>query len=299
MDAIMSSIQGIKGTTYWYSTSSSGSLESLREDLGNTVITGSGNISHGIIPNSIPILSTTGNTTPSSNQLTSLASTTGLANGDYIFGVGIPAKTVIQSISGSTVTMSQNATATGTGDYIKLASDTDAGYYKIQSVDSLTQVTLVNNFSGTSTGPAGAIAAYAFGSYAASPSPRSVPEVQLITVGSEATITQNSYFFLNSSGNARLYYVWFNLNGTGTDPMPAYTNASVEVNLTTGMTSTQVAAALTAALNSTFNGDFIAVQQPTPNEVLVTNSSAGVTEAGSNFDVLLPLLLLSLRLELV
>lgn len=45
-DAIMTSIKEIKGTTYWYSQSNSGSLESLREDLGNTVITGRGTISH-------------------------------------------------------------------------------------------------------------------------------------------------------------------------------------------------------------------------------------------------------------
>src|SRR5581483_4422088 len=50
MNAVMSSIQEIKGTTYWYSASSSGSIETLREDLGNTVITGKGSIAHGVLP---------------------------------------------------------------------------------------------------------------------------------------------------------------------------------------------------------------------------------------------------------
>lgn len=461
MDAVMTSIQDIKGTTYWYSQSSSGSLESLREDLGNTVITGSGNISHGIIPNSTPILITTGNITPASNQLTSLASTTGIINGQYVFGTGIPAQTTVLNVSGSTVTLSQNATLTGTGitvtfydpsvitapgqinwdkpieitvigsaltyalaanasstdislsddeaayitlvrgvnigpnliftnglaqvqsvggiswtgplvpgDYIKLGSATSAGYYKILTVDSLTQVTLTTTFTGTSTGPAGAVAQYAFGSYSASPTPStnrnifittrelvpqgenifwlflrednsgaprvyirflgaeidngedrevsgttseqllkytgamvasasspmyvsalnpgSIPEVQLLTFGTESTITQNSYFLINSSGNAREYYVWFNLNGGGTDPTPPFTNASIQVNLTTGMTASQVAAAVTEAFNGTFNDDFIAVQQSTPSEVQVTNTSAGVTNPGSNFNVPAP-----------
>src|SRR5690606_34916370 len=48
MNAVMTNLQEIKGTTYWYSQSSSGSLESLRQDLGNTVITGRGQISHSI-----------------------------------------------------------------------------------------------------------------------------------------------------------------------------------------------------------------------------------------------------------
>lgn len=61
------------------------------------------------------VLTTTGNTTSTSNQLTSLASTTGLAVGNSISGTGIPMGTTILSIAGSTVTMSNNATATGTG----------------------------------------------------------------------------------------------------------------------------------------------------------------------------------------
>jgi hypothetical protein len=461
MDAVMTSIQGIKGTTYWYSQSSSGSLESLREDLGNTVITGSGNISHGIIPNSVPVLVTTGNITPSSNQLTSLASTAGLSNGDYVFATGIPAKTTILNISGSTVTLSNAATLTGTGisvtfyspavitapgqinwdepieitvigsaltytlaanasstdislandqvayvtlvrginpspnlvftnglqqvvsvggiswtgplvagDYLKLASDTDAGYYKIQSVDSLTQVTLVSAFAESSTGPAGAVAAYAFGSYSASPSPStnrniyissresvpqnqdvfwlflrednggaprvyirflgaeiddgedrevsgttseqllqytgamvasaslpmyvsalnpgSVPEIQLLNLGAASTISSNQYFYINSSGNAREYYVWFNKDGTGVDPMPPFTNASVQVAISTGQTAAQVAAAVALALNETFYDDFTAVQQVVTNQVLVTNNSSGVTNPGSNFNVSAP-----------
>jgi len=115
MNAIMTSIAQIQGTTYWYSANNSGSLTTLRQDLGNTVITGRGSISHGILPNSTAILSTTGNTTVNSNQLTSLASTAGIVVGQYVFGSNIPSQTTVLAISGSTVTLSQQAIATATG----------------------------------------------------------------------------------------------------------------------------------------------------------------------------------------
>lgn len=119
MNAIMSEILAIKGTPYWFTGPNSSpavivpSLQSLFQDLGNTVITGSGEISSGILPNSDNILAETGSVTAGSNQLTSLSSVTGLSAGDYIFGTGIQAGTTILSISGSgpyTVTMSLNAT---------------------------------------------------------------------------------------------------------------------------------------------------------------------------------------------
>lgn len=112
MNAIMTSFLEIKGTTYWYSQSSAGSISKLREDLGNTFSAGTGTITHGVLPNNDPVLTTTGSITTDSNQLTGLASTAGLVNGLYIFGTGIPYNTTIVSIAGSTVTMSNNATLT-------------------------------------------------------------------------------------------------------------------------------------------------------------------------------------------
>lgn len=60
----------------------------------------------------------TGTTTSGSANLTAVSSTTGLAAGQVITGAGIPANTTILSISGSTVTMSANATASGSGTVI-------------------------------------------------------------------------------------------------------------------------------------------------------------------------------------
>jgi len=47
-DVLMSSFKALKGTPYWYSESSGGSIYRLRQDTANTAFTGKGNISHGI-----------------------------------------------------------------------------------------------------------------------------------------------------------------------------------------------------------------------------------------------------------
>lgn len=60
------------------------------------------------------VLSTTGNTTSASNQLTSLASTTNIQIGQLITGTNIPAQTFVIAISGSTVTMSQASSGSHT-----------------------------------------------------------------------------------------------------------------------------------------------------------------------------------------
>jgi hypothetical protein len=122
MNAVMTSLAQIQGTPYWFSPSSNSSLSLLREDLGNTIFTGNSTISHGILPNSTPVLNTMGNITVSTNQLTNLASTTGLAIGQLIMGTGIPTATTIINIVGTTVTMSGVATATTTGVMVSFYS---------------------------------------------------------------------------------------------------------------------------------------------------------------------------------
>jgi hypothetical protein len=67
-------------------------------------------------PYGIPdALTTTGNIVALSNQLTSLASVSGISFGQFIVGNGIPVDTTVLSISGTTVTMSNNATTNTTG----------------------------------------------------------------------------------------------------------------------------------------------------------------------------------------
>src|SRR5216684_7315570 len=63
---------------------------------------------------------TTGPTTAGSPSITSVASTANIVVGDathpqYVYGAGIPFGTKVSSISGTTVTMSANATGANTG----------------------------------------------------------------------------------------------------------------------------------------------------------------------------------------
>jgi hypothetical protein len=462
MNAVMTTLLEIKGTPEWFSggAPSIPTIVSLFQDLGNTIITGSGEISNGILPNSDPVLVTTGNTTTTSNQLTSLASTAGVADGQYIFGTGIPQGTTVISIAGSTVTMSNPATINGTGigvsfysasvvttpgqinwndpieirvigseltytiaanpsstditltddevayitlvrevpvvpnlifvggspvvnsvgavgwtsgllpnDYVKLSSDTSSGYYQILTVNSSSQVTLTSNVSvGDNTGPLGARSEYAFGSYAAaatpttnrniyissreaapitgdffwlfarednggspkvyirflsqeldngesinisgttslellqyigSPSaasaypqyvsalnPGSLQQITNITVGSGATVSGGQYFYINSSGSARRYAVWFKVDGSGSQPVLANITNYLEVDISSSDSSTTVATELADALNSTPSRDFNAVSGA--GTVTVNNTSAGVTNPSSNGDVSSP-----------
>lgn len=390
MNAVMTSIQEIKGTNYWYGQSSSGSLQTLREDLGNTVITGRGHIAHGVLPADGKTPTAAGQinwdqdinirvigselaytlvANPTANYVTLTDDMVAYIN--LVRGITISPNLIFTNSSPTAVSVG-GISWTGplqAGDWIKLGSDTDAAYYNILSVDSLTQVTLTANYTGTSTGIIGAKAQYAFGKYTATATPSSdrniyiatrgnVPEGQdtfwlflrsdnagskarvyirflgseleqgvdrdisdespvellqyigspsqgafapayvsaltpnalaessTIAVGAASTIANNQYFLINSSGNARVYYVWFNIGSTGTDPMPAETNDSIEVDLTGSETAAQVAAKLATALNSAYGNDFIAVQSSSnPAQIGVKNSSAGIAQAPQNFNV--------------
>jgi len=112
IDAVETELLYIGGGPYWYSAigvGPSGSIAQLREDAVNTILTSNGNISHGVIPDTTPILTTTGNVTLGSNQITSLASTVGIASGQYISGEAFTGGTTVLSVTGSTVTMSNES----------------------------------------------------------------------------------------------------------------------------------------------------------------------------------------------
>jgi len=92
-------------------------------DADNQVASGSVTLPSGsvcYVNANIPF-STTGNTSNGSNQLTALASTNGIANGQTITGANIPGGTTVSSIAGTTVTMSANATGSATGSVIVFA----------------------------------------------------------------------------------------------------------------------------------------------------------------------------------
>lgn len=87
-----------------------------------------------------PILTTTGNTTLGSNIVPSLASVVGITPGLAVTGTDIPANTVVLSISGTTVVLSQAATATTTGSTLNFYGDLPDNtiYYYALSLHKLT-----------------------------------------------------------------------------------------------------------------------------------------------------------------
>ena len=298
MNAVMSSFLELKGTPYWYSTTNADSIVYLREDLGNTIITGSGTISQGILPNAVPVLTTTASVTQNSN-LIGATSVAGLSVGDFIFFAGLPSDTTILNISGTTITMSAESPVTNAsisvtfyapasvtapgqinwnapifidvigsslsyellantssnyitlandqvayitlvrgqlitpnliftngsptvtsvglipwtsnllaGDFIRLESDTDAGYYEILSVDSTTQVTLASNWAEASTGAPGAQSVYAFGSYSAVATPSTSRNIYIANRNA-VPITANTFWLFaredNGGSSAQVY----------------------------------------------------------------------------------------------
>jgi hypothetical protein len=183
-DAVMSEIKSIKGTTYWYSPNIGGSLTGIRFDLGNTVVTGRGSISHHATINgrlnwSDDIyLSVIGSrlryqilANPTSSDITIANNQVAYIN--LVRDVSIAPNLV--ATNGSPVVQSVGNTAWTTGlmagDWIKLASDNDTKYIQIQSVDSLSQVTLTENWPYASTGVSGTKFTYAFGVYQTAPTP--------------------------------------------------------------------------------------------------------------------------------
>lgn len=387
MNAIMTSLQEIKGTVYWYSPSSAGSIDSLRTDLGNTITTGAGVIEHsadtaGLITwDEDIVLKVVGsrleyrfaaNPQPSTDIT---LSENEVAYVTLVRDVEISPNLVFTN-SSAVVSSVGSIAWTGplqAGDWIKLGATTVAGYYQIQTVDSLSQVTLTIPFQEASTGAGGAKAKYAFGTYSTSASPSAdrdifiadralvpqgedvfwfllradnggviprvyvrfigselemgeseeiddgvprqllqyigspmesasrpiyssainpgaLPEITDFTFGDAASMTSNDYFFIQSSADARKYYMWVNKDGTGVDPAPAVDRVGIELAVTTGQTAQQVATLAQAAFVSTFYPDFTASVRANPNDdtVRVTNASAGVTSNATNFNMNVP-----------
>lgn len=184
MNAMMTAIQEIKGTVYWYGPGTAGSIESLRQDLGNTVTTGKGTISHSdtvagrinwdedifmkVVGSRLAykIIANPSSTdiTLSDNQVAYLNLVRNVEVSPNL--VWVNSSAIIQSVGSIAWTGSLQA-----GDFLKLGAENDAGYYQILSINSLSQVTLTIPYTGASTGAGGAKSKYTFGSYQTSPAP--------------------------------------------------------------------------------------------------------------------------------
>lgn len=89
----------------------------------------------------------------------------------------------------------------------------------------------------------------------------------------------NEYFYLNTADN-KTYYVWYNVDGNGIDPL-INGAIGVQVSLSAGATSTQVAIATWNQLK--YNTDFeLESTAPTSATMIITNSLPGEVADSSN-----------------
>jgi hypothetical protein len=108
-------------------------------------------------------------------------------------------------------------------------------------------------------------------------------ETTTISLPSSASISSDQYFTINSSLDINEYYVWFNKNGTGSDPL-VVGKIGIEVPIVTGDGAIIVAANTVSAINSIASADFTVVDN-TDGTITLTNSIAGFCTDAANFNV--------------
>lgn len=217
MDAVMTMFKELKGTTFWYSENIGGSLVSLREDLGNTVFTGRGDIAHDkTVPGRINwsddiYIKVVGSrlsykiiSNPSPNSYVTLSD-------DQVAYIKlVRGQAIIPNLiwtTGSQIVASVGAVSWTSGlvagDWVKLSTDDDTKYYQIQSVDSLSQVTMTSSFTGTSTGPSGSKSQYAFGVYQSVAIPSTDRHVKIAS-RANVPFNEDTFWILLRSDNSGL-----------------------------------------------------------------------------------------------
>ena len=224
MDAAMSVFKEIKGTTYWYSENTGGSIISLREDLANTVISGRGNIVHD------PVLSGQINwsddihlnfiggklrykilANPSSNYITLADDKVAYLN--LVRNQPVIPNLIFTQLSTAVTSVGHVSWTTDlqAGDFIRSAYADTTYYYEILSVDSSFQVTLKTSYSEVSTGINGTQALYTWGVYQAASTPTTNRHIQIADRKS-IPFGQDNYWFLlreDDTGSLPKVYIRF------------------------------------------------------------------------------------------
>ena len=222
-EAIKTELRQIKGTTFWFSPNTAGSIVGLRYDLGNTLLTGRGYIEHNDgNPGQVnwnediflTVVSTRlrykieANATGTDISLTDNQSAyVKLTRGvdvvpQLIFTDGADEVTSVGGISWTD--------DLEVGDYVKVAAEGDGSYFQIASIDSTSQVTLTEDFSGTSTGITGTGAQFAFGNYRIG---GAAGREILVANTNEVPFEADVYWLMlrqDSGGQARIYLRFLN-----------------------------------------------------------------------------------------
>lgn len=212
-DAVMTRFLDILGTPYWTSENAAGTLSSIRADLANLIFTGRGQVSHsevtaGLInwTEDISAIFVGGDLkyTLASNAATNDVI---LNDNDVAYITLVRDEAVTPNLiftNGSSVVTSVGAvswtTSLQTGDFIKVSEDDFTGYMEIDTVDSLSQVTLVEAYTGVDTGAAGTTAEYAYGIYETNPSPSTDRHIK-IAQRDEVPFDQNNFWILLRQDN--------------------------------------------------------------------------------------------------
>lgn len=220
-DAIMSMIKEIKGTNYWYSENTGGSLVKNRIDGVNLSMTGRGDIAHhtlnagqmnwsndiffNIIGSrlnfKIDANPTSANLTLGENQVAyvNLVREVNITPSLVFVNNGVEVKSV------GNVPWTNDVRE---GDFIKVASKTEAKYYQILTIDDLSTITLSEVYQEEDTGVVGTQAQYAYGSYEVSASPSSDRHVH-IALREEVPFNQDMFWFFfrqdNGGSVAKVY----------------------------------------------------------------------------------------------
>ncbi|MCC7443186.1 MAG: hypothetical protein IT285_16255 [Bdellovibrionales bacterium] len=226
-DAFATEFLEIKGTPYWYSPGGGGSLAGLRWDLGLTVFTGQGVISHhavtaGRMNWSQDVVARVVGSSLAYKILANAATTHVVLSDDQVAYLslvrGVDVVPNLVFTNGSAVVSSVGSVSWTSGlqadDYVKLGSADDSGYYRILSVDSLSQVTLATTYAGASTGAPGAKAKYAWGVYQTSAAPSTDRHVRIAARGSVPFDPDTLWLFLRSDNGGATPRVYANITGT-------------------------------------------------------------------------------------
>jgi hypothetical protein len=220
-DAVMSMFKEVKGTTFWYSPNSGGSIVSIRSDIANMMMTGKGNISHSAgvagrlnwsediylnfigsrLSYKLAANPATTHITLSDNQVLYMTLVRGRSiTPALIFTNGSSIVSSVGSVSWTNDVLA--------GDFIKLASADDTKYYEILSVNTASQVTLKEVYAQGSTGAGGAQAQYAWGTYSTNAAPSTDRHLK-IADREDVPFDQDTYWLFlrqdNGGSVARVY----------------------------------------------------------------------------------------------
>lgn len=223
--AIKTEIKLMKGTQYWSSPNIGGSISGLRYDLGNTILTGRGSISHdagdpGLVNWDEDIFLTV-LSTRLKYKLEANDATTDINLDDkqvayikIIRNVNIIPQLIFTNGADEVTSVGAIAWTSNleAGDFIKVASEEDTSYYQILSIDSASQVTLTENFGGTSTGILGTDAKYAWGNYRTDAAPSTDRHIKVANVEDMPFDADTFWLFFrdDNSGISRIYLRFLN-----------------------------------------------------------------------------------------